>query len=155
MQFQEEGSSSISIDGLVTVDQLLGNISASTQAAFAKIRGIRLFRAGETIFNIGEPANKIYVHLAGHIDHTSARMPIILDQAALSGEQKIFGLIETLAGQPYSYDLKAVTECTLGVIDHTDLSAFLLSNPAVSYHLAEHLSRCYREVIQRLENFCT
>lgn len=152
MQFQEEGLISYSINCLLTVNQLLSGTSSATGSAFAKIRNVRLFSAKQVLFHEGDRVERIYIHLVGHLIQTSPRFPDIQIDAGDAADETIFGLIEALAQEPYAYGLTTDSECTLGVIDLPDLSNFLLSNSSVSYHLAEHLSRCYRHMIKRLEN---
>ncbi|MEQ1606263.1 MAG: hypothetical protein ABL999_15490 [Pyrinomonadaceae bacterium] len=151
MRLQDEGIL-ISIDGLLTAEQLLSGSPAETHAAFKLIQEEVDLGPDALVFAFGDKVDKIYLHLSGHLVQISDLSEFLSIDTANADKTRIYGLIEALSNKPHKTGMKTVTKCTFFVIRRSDFFKFLRENPGVSYRLAERLSRSYRRAIEKLRS---
>lgn len=151
MQLQDEGIL-ISIDGLLTAEQLLSGASLETQSAFKAIQQEEDMGANTLVYAFGDKVDKIYLHLTGHLVQISDLSEYLAIDTANAGKTRIYGLIEALSDKPHKTGMKTVTKCKFCVIERAEFFKFLRENPSVSYRLAEKLGRSYRQAIQKLRS---
>lgn len=103
---------------------------AERSALVARAR-MRSFEAGDTIFLMGAQHDSMLAVLSGQIkiSMTSSEGKEIVLAILHPGE--VFGEIAMLDGKPRSADAKALTDCSLAVLDRRDVLATLEANPGV------------------------
>ena len=103
---------------------------------------IRHVPAGETIFLMGSPGDSMMALLTGNvrISVTSAEgREIVL---AILSELDVFGEIAMLDGKERTADARAMTSCTLAILERRDVLAYLAQTPSAWSRLVEVL--CFR-----------
>jgi CRP/FNR family transcriptional regulator, cyclic AMP receptor protein len=100
-------------------------------ALFARVRiRLRNFAAGETIFLKGSPGDHMMAVLSGtvRISVASAGGRALVLATLVPGE--LFGEIALLDGKERTADATAATECSLAILDRTEVLSFLERYPA-------------------------
>jgi CRP/FNR family transcriptional regulator, cyclic AMP receptor protein len=100
-------------------------------ALFARVRILlRNFAAGETIFLKGSPGDHMMAVLSGtvRISVASAGGRALVLATLISGE--LFGESALLDGKERTADAIAATECSLAILDRTEILSFLERYPA-------------------------
>jgi CRP/FNR family transcriptional regulator, cyclic AMP receptor protein len=112
--------------------------AADKDALLARAR-IRQVPAGETIFLMGFPGDSMMAVLSGsvRISVTSAEGKEIV--LAILSERDVFGEIAMLDGKERTADARAMTPCTLAILERRDVLAFLERHPTVCLRLVEVL----------------
>jgi len=111
---------------------------------------IRKFDAGETIFLKGTLHDSMLAVLHGEvrISMSTAEGKELVFALVHAGE--VFGEIAMLDGKPRSADAKALTPCSLAVLDRRDVLAVLARNPTAWLGLVEVLCSRLRHTDQHL-----
>jgi CRP-like cAMP-binding protein len=101
------------------------------RALFARVRiRIRNFAAGETIFLKGSPGDHMVAVVSGKfLISTSAGGQTLVLAILTPGE--LFGEIALLDGKERTADATAVTECSLAILDRSEILSFLKQHPDV------------------------
>jgi HEAT repeat protein len=106
-------------------------------AVAAVAREVR-FRAGERIYNQGDPGDALYVIVEGMVDHFRDGEHVLRSQA-----KETFGDVSLLDGAPRPTDVVAVEDTRVLVIDRRDFLDLLADRP-------ELLTGFFRAVSQQL-----
>ena len=111
---------------------------------------IRRVTAGETIFPMGSPGDSMMAVLSGNvrISVTSAEGREIA--LAILSEHDVFGEIAMLDGKERTADARAVTPCTLAILERRDVLAFLARHPSAWSRLVEVLCSRLRDTDQHI-----
>lgn len=111
---------------------------------------VKRFRSGETIFSMGDPGQSMMAIAEGVVRVSmltpSAREITLNDLQA--GE--VFGEIALLDGGERSATVKALTNCTLIVLERRSLLDILQRNPKLSVNLIELLCHRVRRSDERM-----
>src|SRR6266850_5284874 len=111
---------------------------------------MRKFAAGENIFMMDEPGDSMMAVLSGNV-RISVSSPegkeIIL---AILNPGEAFGEIAVLDGKGRTADAKALTECSLAVLDRRDVIAFFERHPQAWLKLVEVLCERLRVTDQQI-----
>jgi len=131
---------------------LFRGLSADERRALVTRARTRVFGAGETIFLMGDPGDSMMALLKGSV-RISAPSPdgkeIVL---GIMQPGEFFGEIALLDGKERSADAKAMTACTLAILDRRDVLAFLEQNRDAWSRIVEVLcERLRRTTIQIAE----
>jgi CRP/FNR family transcriptional regulator, cyclic AMP receptor protein len=115
--------------------------AAAKEALLARAR-IRRVAAGEAIFLMGSPGDSMMAVLSGNvrISVTSAEGKELA--LAILSELDVFGEIAMLDGKERTADARAMTPCTLAILERRDVLAFLARHPSAWSRLVEVL--CFR-----------
>src|SRR5262245_21632939 len=137
---------------LLTECVLFRGLSADERQALVTRARTRAFAAGETIFLMGDPGDSMMALLKGSV-RISAPSPegkeIIL---GIMQPGEFFGEIALLDGKERSADAKAMTACTLAILDRRDVLAFLEQNREAWLRIVEVLcERLRRTTVQIAE----
>jgi CRP/FNR family transcriptional regulator, cyclic AMP receptor protein len=129
---------------------LFRNLTPDERTALAARAHMRAFEAGDTIFLMGAQHDSMVAVLSGDvkISMTSSEGKQIVLAILHPGE--VFGEIAMLDGKPRSADAKALTDCSLAVLDRRDVLAALEGNPAAWLGLIEVLCSRLRQTDQHL-----
>ena len=102
---------------------LFRNLTPDERTALAARAHMRAFEAGDTIFLMGAQHDSMVAVLSGDvkISMTSSEGKEIVLAILHPGE--VFGEIAMLDGKPRSADAKALTDCSLAVLDRRDVLA--------------------------------
>lgn len=116
--------------------QLLSNcflfrgLEAEERKAIVNRARTRTFKAGETIFTIGSPGDRMMAVLSGNIRISvpaQGGREIVL---AILHPGEVFGELAVLDGRERSADAVADTSCTLAILDRQEILTFLEHHPA-------------------------
>jgi CRP-like cAMP-binding protein len=109
---------------------------------------IRKFDAGDTIFLKGTLHDSMLAVLHGEVRISMSTAEGKVFALVHAGE--VFGEIAMLDGKPRSADAKALTPCSLAVLDRRDVLAVLARNPTAWLGLVEVLCSRLRHTDQHL-----
>jgi len=131
---------------------LFRTLSPDQRSALVRGAHLRRLAAGDTIFLMGDPGDSMMAILAGTV-RISAPSPdgkeIIL---GLMGPGEFFGELALLDGNERSADAKAITDCTLAILNRRDVLQFLDRNPGGWASMVEILcERLRRTTVQITE----
>jgi CRP-like cAMP-binding protein len=131
---------------------LFRGLSAEERKALVTRARTRTFANGDTIFLMGEPGDSMMAVLKGTV-RISAPSPegkeIVL---AMMQPGEFFGEIALLDGKERSADAKAMSACTLAILDRRDVLAFLEQNRGAWFRIVEVLcERLRRTTVQITE----
>jgi len=124
-------------------------VAVEKDALLARAR-LRRFDAGETIFLMGSPGDSMMAVLNGNvrISVTSADgREIVL---AILYENEVFGEIAMLDGKERTADARALTPCTLAILERREVLAFLERHPGSWQRLVEVLCERLRNTDQQI-----
>jgi CRP/FNR family transcriptional regulator, cyclic AMP receptor protein len=109
---------------------------------------VRRFAAGESIFHMGAPGSSMMAVLSGEvrISISSPEGKELLLAILQPGE--VFGEIALLDGKERSADAKAMTACSLGILERRDVMIFLERHPQAWPRIVEMLCARFRENTQ-------
>ncbi|ASP33853.1 Crp/Fnr family transcriptional regulator [Labrenzia sp. VG12] len=111
---------------------------------------IKRYTAGDTIFTMGEPGQSMMAIAEGSVRvsmFTPSDREVTLNDLQ-AGD--VFGEIAMLDGQERSASVKALTNCTLVVLERRALLDLLNRNPALSIRLIELLCQRVRRSDERM-----
>ena len=129
---------------------LFRDLEAADKDALLTRARIRRVAAGETIFLMGSPGDSMMAVLSGsvRISVTSADgREIVL---SILSENDVFGEIAMLDGKERTADARAVTACTLAILERRDVLAFLERHPSAWSRLVEVLCLRLRHTDQHI-----
>jgi CRP/FNR family cyclic AMP-dependent transcriptional regulator len=131
---------------------LFRGLSTDDRRALVTRVRTRTFNAGDTIFLMGDPGDSMMALLKGSV-RISAPSPegkeIVL---GIMQPGEFFGEIALLDGKERSADAKAMTPCTLAILDRRDVLAFLEQNREAWFRIVEVLcERLRRTTVQIAE----
>ena len=118
-------------------------------ALFGRVR-IRAYTAGQAIFLMGSPGDSMMAVLSGSV-RISVPSPdgkeIVL---AILQPGEVFGEIALLDGKERTADAKAMTDCSLGILERREVIAFLERHPKTWSKLVEVLCSRLRSTDQHI-----
>jgi CRP/FNR family cyclic AMP-dependent transcriptional regulator len=131
---------------------LFRQLTPDQRSALVRSAHLRTLAAGETIFLMGDPGDSMMAILTGTV-RISAPSPdgkeIIL---GLMHPGEFFGELALLDGNERSADAKAMTVCTLAILNRRDVLQFLDRNPGGWASMVEILcERLRRTTVQITE----
>ncbi|MFN7131391.1 MAG: Crp/Fnr family transcriptional regulator, partial [Myxococcales bacterium] len=118
------------IDFLATLDE------ADLQELARGVRTVRL-RAGETVFNKGDPGDYFYLVLSGAVG-------LYVEEGRVHETVQpggFFGEISLLTGEPRSATARASSDCELGAIARDEFRAVAMRTPAVALEMTRVLGQ--------------
>src|SRR4051794_6678668 len=113
------------------------------------------FKAGETIFNVGDPGASMYVLKSGDVEvivKTKTGEPVILERP---GPGDFFGEISLLDEGPRTAGAKAKTDCEALEVDRGDLDELFRLKPAAAMDLLAATGRRLRHNAMLIRNAAT
>ncbi len=125
-------------------------IDARAKKELAEFSYIRRFAAGDVIFTLGEPGQSMMAIAQG-----SVRVTMLMPngrEITLSDLQtgEVFGEIALLDGRERSASVRALTNCTMVVLERRSLLDVLHRDPALSIQLIELLCQRVRRSDERM-----
>jgi CRP-like cAMP-binding protein len=131
---------------------LFRGLSAQERSTLVLRARVRSFASGDSIFLMGDAGDSMMAVLSGTV-RISVPSPdgkeIVL---AMMHAGEFFGEIALLDGKERSADAKAVSACTLAILDRRDVVAFLEQHPAAWLRVVEVLcDRLRRTTVQITE----
>jgi len=131
---------------------LFGSISPSLCEAIAQEMRDARYRAGQSIFERGDPGNVIYLVLEGRVrlSVSTAEGRELSFAHALAGD--IFGEIAALDGSPRSANAGALTDVRMKSLAAAALHRLIAAHPALSKSVIEFLCSRLRDVSDHLED---
>ena len=126
-----------------------GLVAVERDALLARAR-LRRFEAGETIFLMGSPGDSMMAVLSGNVRisvPSADGREIVL---AILYENEVFGEIAMLDGKERTADARALTPCSLAILERRDVLAFLERQPSVWLRFVEVLCERLRTTDQHI-----
>ncbi len=117
--------------------ELFSTAGAEELLGLARITREEEFRAGATVFSIGESANSFYFVVRGKV-HLESRTKHIDEEAI---EHQTFGVLSVLAGGPRSYKAVCEEDCLLLRVDADDFYDYLSDEIEVARGILQFLAR--------------
>jgi CRP/FNR family transcriptional regulator, cyclic AMP receptor protein len=122
------------------------------QALFARVRiRIRNFAAGEIIFLKGSPGDHMIAVVSGNVRISVAAANGQMLALAILIPGELFGEIALLDGKERTADATAVTECSLAILDRSEILSFLERHPDVWPLIVKVLCDRLRNTDEHLE----
>ena len=138
--------------GIISVDELLTGLYRCHCHSLASIGQHVMVPRDQTVFAIGDEPKRIFVHCSGRVlVHWKDGMALTID-ACPAGENRIYGLVESLSGQAFDIGMTTVTNSEFYVIDRDELFIFLQDQPVLCFRLAEVLSRICQSALQTIKS---
>jgi CRP/FNR family transcriptional regulator, cyclic AMP receptor protein len=101
------------------------------KALFARVRiRIRNFSASETIFLKGSPGDHMMAVLDGNVRISVASADGQALVLGILGPGELFGEIALLDGKDRTADASAATDCSLAILDRSEILSFWSATPA-------------------------
>jgi CRP/FNR family cyclic AMP-dependent transcriptional regulator len=100
---------------------------------------LRRFGAGETIFLMGSPGDSMMAVLNGNVRISVPAVDGREIVLAILHENEVFGEIAMLDGKERTADARAMTPCTLAILERRDVLAFMDRHPSAWLRLVEVL----------------
>jgi len=117
------------------------------RALFARVRiRIRNFSAGEMIFPKGSPGDHMMAVLDGNVRISVASADGQALVLGILGPGELFGEIALLDGKDRTADASAATDCSLAILDRSEILSFLESHPSAWPHIAAVLCERLRKM---------
>jgi CRP/FNR family transcriptional regulator, cyclic AMP receptor protein len=124
---------------------LLGNcvlfreiVAVDKDALLSRAR-LRRFGVGETIFLMGSPGDSMMAVLNGNVRISVPAVDGREIVLAILHENEVFGEIAMLDGKERTADARAMTPCTLAILERRDVLAFMDRHPSAWLRLVEVL----------------
>ena len=126
-----------------------GLSAAEKETLLARAR-VRRFETGETIFLMGSSGNSMMAVLSGDVrisvPSTDGREIVL----AILHENEYFGEIAMLDGKERTADARALTSCTLAILERRDVMALFERNPGAWAGMVEVLCERLRATDQHV-----
>jgi CRP/FNR family transcriptional regulator, cyclic AMP receptor protein len=100
---------------------------------------LRRFGAGETIFLMGSPGDSMMAVLSGNVRISVPAVDGREIVLAILHENEVFGEIAMLDGKERTADARAMTACTLAILERRDVLGFMERHPSAWLRLVEVL----------------
>lgn len=108
------------------------------------------YRAGTTIFRVGDPGRNMMVIADGTVRVTLPGKGGGNVTLAELGRGSVLGEVALLDGRPRTANAEAATDCTVYLLERPALGGLLRSNPRISMALVELLCERLRRADERL-----
>ena len=109
---------------------------AERKALFSRVRiRIRNFAPGETIFLKGSPGDHMMAVLDGNVRISVASADGQALVLGILGPGELFGEIALLDGKDRTADATAATDCSLAILDRSEILSFLETHPSAWAHI--------------------
>ncbi len=129
---------------------LFRGLSAVEKETLLARARVRRFEAGETIFLMGSSGNSMMAVLSGDVrisvPSTDGREIVL----AILHENEYFGEIAMLDGKERTADARAMTSCTLAILERRDVLALFERNPGAWAGMVEVLCERLRATDQHV-----
>jgi len=129
---------------------LFRGLSAVEKETLLARARVRRFEAGETIFHMGSSGNSMMAVLGGDVrisvPSTDGREIVL----AILHENEYFGEIAMLDGKERTADARAMTSCTLAILERRDVLALFERNPGAWAGMVEVLCERLRATDQHV-----
>jgi len=113
-------------------------VAVDKDALLSRAR-LRRFGAGETIFLMGSPGESMMAVLNGNVRISVPAVDGREIVLAILHENEVFGEIAMLDGKERTADARALTACTLAILERRDILAFMDRHPSAWLRLVEVL----------------
>jgi CRP/FNR family transcriptional regulator, cyclic AMP receptor protein len=113
-------------------------VAVDKDALLSRAR-LRRFGAGETIFLMGSPGDSMMAVLNGNVRISVPAVDGREIVLAILHENEVFGEIAMLDGKERTADARAMTPCTLAILERRDVLAFMDHHPSAWLRLVEVL----------------
>ena len=113
-------------------------VAVDKDALLSRAR-LRRFGTGETIFLMGSPGDSMMAVLNGNVRISVPAVDGREIVLAILHENEVFGEIAMLDGKERTADARAMTPCTLAILERRDVLAFMDRHPSAWLRLVEVL----------------
>lgn len=112
---------------------------------FACDETVVCFEPESLVIRWGDIPEKIYVLRGGRAEICKEHE--LHEDFVISVEKdRIYGVVEALSGDPFEFTMKAITQCTFGIVDRDKFLGRISNDPAMCFRLAQIMGRMNREI---------
>lgn len=115
--------------------QLFSSLAEHAVSQVAAIAHEEAHRKGDTLFEYGDPGDKLYLILEGQIRVTRTIAGLGEEALAVLGPGEVFGEMALLDESPRSADAKVHSQCRLLAITKEDFDDLLFRDKALAYEV--------------------
>lgn len=113
----------------------------SALSVVSKVRALKRFKSGETIFHSGGTPLGLYTVQSGLVKIESLSNEGLAHTLRLLGSGSILGYRSLFAGENYRASALAVEDCELCFIPRHDLFEIFKNSPQVALNIVSHISK--------------
>jgi CRP/FNR family transcriptional regulator, cyclic AMP receptor protein len=132
------------MDGVLADVPLFAALDADDAQVLSTELTTRDVARGHVVFNEGDAGDRLFVVLDGKVKISRTASDGRENLLTVLGPGEMFGELSLFDPGPRTATATAVTESTLGSLDHDDLRPLLLARPAVAMHLLRALAQRLR-----------
>jgi CRP/FNR family transcriptional regulator len=132
------------MDGVLADVPLFAALDADDAQVLSTELTTREVPRGHVVFNEGDAGDRLFVVLDGKVKISRTASDGRENLLTVLGPGEMFGELSLFDPGPRTATATAVTESTLGSLDHDDLRPLLLARPAVAMHLLRALAQRLR-----------
>ena len=130
--------------------ELFEHLNDDDRAGLAGVIDVRKLAAGDTLFQVGEPGESLYVVRSGEVelfikDTAGQRIPL-----AIVGAGEVFGELALLDRSPRTATAVALADTELLELDRDDLLLLFRTSPAAALRLLAAMGRMTRKADELL-----
>lgn len=130
--------------------ELFEHLNDDDRASLAGVIDLRKLAAGDTLFQVGEPGESLYVVRSGEVelfikDTAGQRIPL-----AIVGAGEVFGELALLDRSPRTATAVALADTELLELDRDDLLLLFRTSPAAALRLLAAMGRMTRKADELL-----
>src|SRR4051794_40180576 len=131
--------------------ELFEHLADAERADLARVIDVRKLAAGDTLFQVGDPGESLYVVRGGEIelyikDTAGQRIPL-----AIVGPGEVFGELALLDRSPRTATAVALADAELLELDRDDLLLLFRTSPASALRLLAAMGRMTRKADELLK----
>jgi CRP/FNR family transcriptional regulator, cyclic AMP receptor protein len=131
--------------------ELFEHLNDDDRANLAKVIDVRKLAAGDTLFQVGDPGESLYIVQSGEIelfikDTAGQRIPL-----AIMSKGEVFGELALLDRSPRTATAVALADANLLELDRDDLLLLFRTSPAAALRLLAAMGRMTRKADELLK----
>lgn len=127
-----------------------GGVGTDDLRVVARELGAEQFFAGDRIFNINDPSDRLFIIETGKIGISIHPDPVVTEFITVLGERDCFGEMGILEDLPRSATAHVVADSKLLVLERSKLTGLLTSYPQLGIGILRSLSARLREANRKL-----
>jgi CRP-like cAMP-binding protein len=135
----------------LSADELFSGLTAPGRRSLDSITDQTSIPSGRMAFSSGERPARLYIHRSGSAAVFQSG-PTSAGFACPVRPGRIYGLIEALSNNAFTFGVRTITDSDFDVIETDDFLRLIRQDPDLSFKLAEMLSRLYQDAVRRIKS---
>lgn len=135
----------------LSADELFSTLPPAPRQALDLIERHVTISKDRIVFESGDQPTDIFVHRRGvaAISYNGSNASSGADRAK---PNQIYGIVETLSGSSFDICLRTITDSDFDLISRDEFLAFVSTQPALAFKLAQLLSRLYQDALDQIKS---